>query len=517
MQTIGLLLLTASGFALASLLALYSYGRFLERARREPSRALPADGPATNLDRLIVPLTEAHRGQSGLVLLDDNLDAFAARALSVRRAGRSLDVQTYIWKNDLTGRLLANEILAAADRGVRVRLLLDDVNLYAHDRALFALDAHSNIAVRLFNPSLNRGSRLRRSIEMALRAVRATRRMHHKAWLADGRLAVVGGRNIGNAYFDAASASNFRDLDLLMLGPAVDEASAIFDGFWNCQAALPITALFGRREARLARLRKRLAATAAGLQARPYLASVAEQETVHDTLSGKAPVHWTADVRVVSDPPEKVDNAGQERWLIRQIRPVVASARSELEIVSPYFIPGAEGTEELLGIVRRGVRVSILTNSLAATDVVAAHGAYAGFRRALIEGGVRLLELKPYKGRSAHSRLGSSHASLHTKAFTVDDREGFVGSMNFDPRSISLNAEMGVIFGHPDLVREVRDVFADEASPAKSYRLAVERGRLVWHDEAEQPATMFRREPLASLSRRLAAGIIGWLPIRSQL
>lgn len=506
-----------AGFSLASVLALYSYGRFAKRARGEPSSSLPVADAGTPLDDLIGPIVTQRPGQSGLMLLAGNLDAFAVRALSARHAGRSLDLQYYIWQGDLTGRLLAGEILKAADRGVRVRLLLDDINAQGYDKAYLALDAHPNIAVRLFNPSRNRQDVLRRAIEMLLRAVSATRRMHNKAWIADGRLAVVGGRNIGDAYFDADETSNFRDLDLLLLGEAVRQTEAIFDDYWNSGAVIPISALGKPRAGDLSRLRDQLTGLAAQEQARPYLDRVAQDPTVRAMLSGKEPVHWTNDAEVISDPPGKAAGEGQKDWLMRSVRPLIVSARTDLELISPYFIPGEAGTDQLVKMARKGIRVSILTNSLAATDVTAVHGAYAHYRKSLVEGGVCLFELKPYDSRSDVSLFGSSSASLHTKAFTVDGRHGFIGSMNFDPRSVSLNAEMGVVFEHGELVAEVREIFADETSPRKSYRIRIENGQLIWQDHSAGAARTLHGEPEAGIWRRLAAAIVGLLPIQSQL
>ncbi len=517
MRLVRIILAALAGFALASVLALYSYGRFAERVQGEPSFSLPFLEPRTPLDDLIEPLAGEHQGQSGLLLLDGNLDAFAVRALSARNAGRSLDLQYYIWKGDLTGRLLANELLRAADRGVRVRLLLDDLNAQGGDKIYLTLDAHPNIAVRLFNPSRNRDGTLGRSIEMLLRAVSITRRMHNKAWIADGRLAVVGGRNIGDAYFDAAATGNFRDLDTLVLGAAVRQAEAVFDDYWNSKAVIPIGALGDSDATGLPDLRTALAGVMASEHARPYLNRVAEGPSVREMLSGQGQIHWTAKARIVSDPPEKVIGAGENDWLMNVTRPMLASATTVLEIASPYFVPGEAGTSQLVGMAGRGVRVAVLTNSLAATDVTAVHGAYANYREPLIAGGVRLFELKPYDERSDNSLFGSSSASLHTKAFTVDDRAGFIGSMNFDPRSVSLNSEMGVFFEHGDLVAEVREVFAEQTSPENSYRVHIDDGEIVWQDRSAGADRTLREEPEAGLWRRLTATIIGLLPIESQL
>lgn len=517
MRAILIFLAAVAGFAAASALALYSYGRFAERVQGPPSLSLPVAADETPLDRLVAPLLAGRTGQSGLTLLDGNLDAFAIRALTARHAGRSIDLQYYIWKDDLTGRLLRHEIVAAADRGVRVRLLLDDINVHGHDETYLTLDAHPDIEVRLYNPSRNRAGTLFRGIEMVLRAVNITRRMHNKAWIVDGRMAIVGGRNIGDAYFDAATVANFRDLDMLALGDVVEQAAGVFDEFWNSKAVIPIGALGTLRESELPALRQELAELAADARASPYLERVAENETVSEMLASGGAVRWTEDARIISDPPEKVIGTGQENWLINAVRPRLNSAVREIDIISPYFIPGEAGTRNLIASAGRGVIVGVLTNSLAATDVTAVHGAYALYREALVSGGVRLFELKPYDGRSRVSLFGSSSASLHTKAFVVDGRAGFIGSLNFDPRSVSLNTEMGVLFEDDDLARQVKDIFVDMTSPQQSYRILVENGEIVWQDQAAGAVRILREEPEASFWRRLAATVIGFLPIESQL
>lgn len=518
MQVLLALIAALCGFAIASFLAIYAYGRFAKRAQGLPAQAFAVAGVETALDHLVAPLTAAHPDESGIALLADNIDAFAVRALTARHAGRSLDLQCYMWRNDLTGRLMINEVVQAADRGVRVRLLLDDLNTRGHDRFLLALDRHPNIEIRLFNPSVMREGPIRRGLELMLRAVSINRRMHNKAWIADGRLAIVGGRNIGDAYFDADQAANFRDLDVLLLGPAVQQTEGVFDRFWNSRAAIPIARLWRVRVARLRRVRRRLAAAIARAEtgARPYLQRTAEQQTL-DRLLRQGATHWTANAEVVSDPPKKIIGDGEAEWLMRAVRPRLTAARHKVEIISPYFIPGEAGAAELAAMASRGVDVAVLTNSLAATDVAAVHGAYAPYRRPLLKAGVALYELKPYDLQTRYSMFGSSGASLHTKSFTVDGRVGFVGSMNFDPRSAALNSEMGVFFEHAGLAAEMATIFADETSPRKSYRLALEDGRVVWQDMAEGAGRSLYAEPQAPLRRRLAAAAIGWLPLHSQL
>ncbi len=504
----------------ASFFAVYSFGRFAQRARGKPSAALPVAPDATALDRAVAPRLEEHPGRSGLLLVPDDIYAFAVRAHTARSAGRSLDLQYYYWDDDLTGGLLGREVVAAADRGVRVRLLLDDINTKGDDSAYLALDHHPNIEVRLFNPSRNRTSPLKRGIDLVLRASSATRRMHNKAWIADGRLGVVGGRNIGDAYFGAGAESNFRDLDLVLLGPAVGQTEAIFDAFWNSAAALPIHSFHRlrrrlRARASLPGLKAKLEGRASTEAARPYLDRV-EEASAASMPAGAEAFHWIEGVEVVSDPPEKARAGQNGKWLEKTILPVLHAAQKNVEIISPYFIPGSRGIAALAGMTGRGVGVSVLTNSLAATDVMAVHGAYARYRHKLLRAGVQLFELRRDITQERASLFGSRGASLHTKAFTIDAMLGFVGSFNFDPRSFSLNTEMGVLFRDPGLAGEITGVFAAETAPDSAYRLLLKNGSLVWID-GEDGGRELHTEPKARLWRRIAAWAIGLLPIESQL
>ncbi|MGE0503137.1 MAG: phospholipase D family protein [Rhizobiaceae bacterium] len=451
-------------------------------------------------------------GLSGLGLMADSAEALAARILSARSARQSLDLMYYLWHDDRTGRLLLSEVVKAADRGVRVRLLVDDINPQRSDATYLALDSHPNIDLRLFNPAGMRNGSLLRSFELALRLFALTRRMHNKAWIADGRVAIVGGRNIGDAYFDAAD-TNFRDLDLLLLGPAVSQSGYVFERFWNSKATRPIAALHrvgaGDPDRDLRRLR--------ALTDPELCACLGGRRTIDEMLAASIDLHWTSTARVIADPPEKALGRKRRGWLSKVLLPVIREASTRVDIASPYFIPGRRGSEILASLVRRGVRVSVLTNSLAATDVAAVHGAYANYRERLVAAGVRLYELRPSAGRANMSVFGSKGASLHTKAFTVDDRFGFVGSFNFDPRSVSLNAEMGVLFEDPTLASALTAEFRRERSPHASYRLGLDGTRLTWDCDEEGAPRRYANEPEAGWLRRAIAAVVGWLPVESQL
>ncbi|MCD7099726.1 phospholipase D family protein [Stenotrophomonas sp. MMGLT7] len=503
--------------ALASLLSLYGYGRFAERARGVESRALPPAADATPIDRAVRPLTEARPGQTGMLMLADNVDAFAVRALTARSAGRSLDLQYYIWHPDFTGNLLYGELVRAADRGVRVRLLLDDMNAHGSHSVLAALDDHPLIEVRMFNPTRAREGTLMRGAEMLLRFFSINRRMHNKAWIADGRIAVVGGRNIGDEYFDAAGDVNFLDTDVALVGPAVAQGSRIFDAYWNSRSAIPLSALAQPGGDALARLRGAIDAGMASVRAHPYLQRVRQSTDVRGLLASDPPLHWTRQAQVVSDPPEKAEGAAPTAdWLTPVLVSHMARTQRELKLISPYFVPGDAGVRWIGELRRRGVEVGILTNSLAANDVVAVHGGYAGYRVPLLRQGVSLFELMPH-GKPDSSLFGSSGASLHTKAFVRDGEAGFIGSFNLDPRSINLNTEMGLLFRDADAAAELERLYAAKTAADSSYRLQLQGERLRWLDGSVQPPRTWEREPEAGFWRRAAARVIGWLPLESQL
>ena len=451
-------------------------------------------------------------GKSGLQLIADNYDAFAVRALAARSAVLSLDLMYYLWRDDNTGRLLLREVVRAADRGVKVRLLLDDINPRSTDATYLALDGHPNIQLRLFNATGMRNSRVLRALELVARMFAMTRRMHNKAWIVDGKVAIVGGRNIGDAYFDAAE-TNFRDLDLLLLGPAAEQTSAIFERFWTCSVADPIRRLNNAKARKLAPLLAPIDGEASS-----RMLETIKHESLDAYIAATSSMHWTHEARVISDPPEKVAGNRRRNWLMHELLPVIEAARHHVEVVSPYFIPGRRGTKAFRRLIARKVKISVLTNSLAATDVAAVHGGYANYRRRLLRLGVELFELQRFRPKEQISVFGSKGASLHTKAFSVDDRVGFVGSFNFDPRSVSLNSEMGVLFEDRALVTKLRERFESEKSPETSFRVVLRGGRLHWIGNDENDRLQdYVHEPGAGILRRLIATVVRFLPLESQL
>ena len=482
-----------------------------------PSHALAVQPDQTLLDQELAPLLARRPGESGVIMLVDGRDAFAARAIATRRAGRSIDLMYYIWQDDLAGHLLLSELRQAAERGVRVRMLLDDINVKGKDGALLAMVGHPNIEVRVYNPFRNRDG-IGRLLEMVQRSWSINHRMHNKAWIADGRVAVVGGRNVGVEYFDAAEDTNFRDLDVALFGPAVEEASAIFDTFWNSDQVVPISALNRKSRRTLEAVMDQIREETRSPQAQRFLEKVDTSDNVRRYITQNLTPYWTDRIRVLSDPPDKRPSEDRSQWLIHAILDDLASARHKALLISPYFVPGNEGVVALADAARRhDAHVGVITNSLVANDVLAVHSGYSKYRELLLKAGIHLYETKADVATDS-SLFGSSGASLHTKAYLVDDRRGFVGSFNMDPRSINLNTEMGVLFDDSELAGALREEYLTLSSPELSYWLYLdEKHRLRWLDGATEPPTVHTTEPGASLLQRSIVRVLGWLPIESQL
>ena len=355
---------------------------------------------------------------------------------------------------------------------------------------------------------------------MVQRVFSVNHRMHNKAWIVDGRVAIVGGRNIGKEYFDASTDTNFRDLDLVLMGPAVAGASEIFDRFWNNDAVVPISDLSQKDEAPLQVLVKEIEAHTGSKEAQVYLQRVEAAQGVQDFVNQQLNPYWVSDIKVVSDPPQKWRQDDRTQWLAYTLAAVIDAAKQRAALISPYFVPGDEGARMLTTLEANGADVGVVTNSLAANDVPAVHSGYARYREPLLAGGVKLYELRAQgKGQTATAGLfGSSGASLHTKAFIIDERHGFVGSFNLDPRSVALNTEMGVLFDHPGLGAELQAEYDRLAGPAFSYVVYEDaKGRLRWRDDSTTPPTVHTDEPDASVWRRMIASVLRVLPIESQL
>ncbi len=482
-------------------------------ADRTVSAALPvAEAQQTRMGQALAPQVAAHPGLSGIHALPDPLAAFATRALLMRAAQRTLDVQYYIWRGDTTGDLLIQELQAAADRGVRVRLLLDDVGTSGLDAQWWRLDQHPLIEVRLFNPMVLRRPK---ALGYVTDFARANRRMHNKSLTADNQATVVGGRNIGDEYFGATDGVLFADLDVLAVGAIVPQVSQDFDHYWASDSAYPVDALLPANSPAVnQRLQIELAQATASLAAQRYQQAVAQSPFVQQLLQARLPLEWSP-VRMVSDDPAKgLRQASREGLLMAQLAQVIGQPTQSVDLVSPYFVPTEAGVAAFAQLRARGVTVRVLTNALEATDVAVVHAGYAKWRRALLEHGVVLYELRGAAGTEhSLSPLGSSGSSLHAKTFAVDGQRIFVGSFNFDPRSALLNTELGFVIESPPLAQQVSEAFAQQI-PLNSYRVLLDdQGRLEWRSGVGQPPAVFHQEPGTHWLERGWLRLLGWLPI----
>jgi putative cardiolipin synthase len=489
---------------------------------RMPSNAL-ADTAATTLGRALAPRIAAHPGQTGVHPLREGREAFAARHRLAAAAERSLDVQYYIWHNDTSGSLLAHALWNAAERGVRVRMLLDDANTRGMDPLLAALDSHALVEVRLFNPFMHRTSRI---VNFMGDFSRLNRRMHNKLYIADNQVAIVGGRNIGDEYLGATTSVEFADLDVVAAGAVVADVSASFDAYWNSASAYPAAAIMATTTpaAGRAEIEAQAAALKGDAKANDFLEAVRTSVAVPQMMAG-GHLEWT-NARLLADDPAKVLHPPDrsEMHMLPRLKATLGDPQEEMLLVSPYFVPTRQGTDALAAVAARGVRVSVLTNSLAATDVAPAYAGYAKYRHDLLRSGVRLYELKrtsPKRKLEQHEGLsagGSSGASLHAKTFAVDRKRIFIGSFNLDPRSARLNTESGLVLESPMLAADLSARFGNEIREgAYEVRLDETGQGLVWIERSGGTEVRHTSAPETGFLRRVWTGFLGWLPIEWML
>ncbi len=503
---------------LHGLLALVLLGCAGTPVPREHAAPLtPAMSEATWLGYWAQLSGTGHPGMSGFALLSSGQDAFSLRVLLSEQADRRIDVQTYLIGDGLTTRVLLHRLLSAAERGVEVRLLIDDVGALGQGPTLAALDSHPNIRVRVYNAlSVGRGTLTGRILASLPYISRQHRRMHNKLWIVDDALAIVGGRNLGDEYYSASEPRNFTDLDLLTLGPVVEPLTQSFHLYWNHGLAQPI-GRYHRAEERA--WRELLGSLDEWFEANadsPYFADLRQRyaDAGQGPLIGR--LHWGEGI-ALWDPPGKPAWRGRPelaRTMAGQLLERAGEPSESLTVVSAYFVPGEHGTRWLTELAENGVTVEIFTNSLKATDVPVAHGAYQVRRNALLESGVELYEMRAESepDDAIGFGVGSSASSLHIKALGIDDDQIFVGSANADPRSVWWNTEVGLLVTSRGLARELQALTEIGQSPALSYR--VERdggGRLNWLTEHRGEAVRLVRES-GGFWRHLGA-FLGRLPL----
>lgn len=490
---------------------------------REPSRTI-VDGDTT-LARAFAAARAAHPGQSGVAILEDGPLAWLSRVALADVAERSLDVQYYIYDADQSGLILLQRLTAAADRGVRVRLLIDDNNNVGRDLQLARIDRHPNIEVRVFNPSRFR-SRWTRPLQYLTDLDRSNRRMHNKIYAVDGEVAIVGGRNIGDNYFNFdRERPNFRDVDLLVAGPAAADISRAFDRYWNSEWAYPAGALVAGTPARADATRLVRALDAYVAQHDEYRRAFPDAK--RDYLDGLLRAHenlvW-ARVDVVVDDPGKIEpDARVESRVAQRLNAQWRAASGELLIESAYFVPRRAGLARFAEALDKGVAISVLTNSLSSTDVVAVHAGYAKRRRELLRMGVKLYEFqreaapdrRPRRGVRDRSQLldgHSSEASLHSKVMVFDRQVAWVGSFNLDPRSRSLNTEIGLFVYSPVVARRLAELVLANFEPERSWQVQLEHGRLVWRGTKDGVPVVEYHDPDTTLPVRALVRTLSLLP-----
>jgi cardiolipin synthase C len=473
----------------------------------------------TVLGRAFAPQLSAWPGESGFRLLVSGQEAFLARAVLAQTAQHTLDLQYYSISRDATATILLHAAMRAAERGVRVRLLIDDLDTAGRDADLAALSAHPNVQVRVFNPFLRRGPfAIARLLDFMADGARLNRRMHNKLWIADNAAAVVGGRNLGDAYFNAHDENDFADLDVLATGPVVTQVSRSFDEYWNSESAVPIAAFVGdlpaaRLELALAQMQSQVerfrdSEYARALRTTDFARLLSEGRLA--LVAGRASVLY--------DPPAKASDAnGQANRIAQTVRPRLEDARAEVLLVSPYFVPSERGIGVLCTLARRGVRVAVLTNSLASTDAPVVHAGYARHRPRLLQCGVELHELRPGTARSRSGRTGlSSGGSLHAKAMVIDRTLVVVGSMNLDPRSRLSNTEVVVSIESVVLGGRLSALFEEATSLDQAFSVELvqpgdEQPVLAWIGREHDRPVRYTSEPLAGWWRHIVSGVLGSL------
>ena len=529
--------LIKSVFVICVLTVLASCASLPRDYERHASHALE-DTSDTLLGRVITPAVKAHPGETGIYMLNNGKDAYVARLKIIEKAERSLDVQYYIWHEDLTGKVMYDRLLAAADRGVRVRLLLDDLDTAGKEANLVTMDSHPNLEIRLYNPFANRKNRF---LDIATDLGRVNRRMHNKSLTADNMISIAGGRNIGDEYFGAQLDVDFSDLDVMAIGPVVKDISSAFDLYWNSDYVIPLSAFATKetvKKKKLAALNDELDKFLEETLQSPYAQALRESDLFIKLEKKELQFFWGNAV-LIYDHPSKVEASEVQdgTHMALDLKKVMDETQQELIIISPYFVPGHNFVNYLTGLVKKGVTVKVLTNSLAANDVPIVFAGYKGYRWDLVRGGVELYEFKPLLTKEERKKedkkedkkwIGSSRASLHAKSLGFDRQKIFVGSFNVDPRSVVLNTEMGIIFENEHYAQKLGKGF-EENVMTRAYQLRIKEIpsddelidspvlALEWVTMEDGKEVRFDNEPETSWWLRFVTGLMALLPLESQL
>jgi putative cardiolipin synthase len=493
---------------------------------------------ATPLGKQFAAAGQARPGLSAFRLVPGGFEGYLLRAQMLDAATRTIDMQYYIFHADESGKLLIEAILRAADRGVRVRMMIDDVDNFGEDAQIEALDAHPNIEVRLFNPLRYRGhSNLLRFTELFFSVRRLNFRMHNKQLLIDNSVVLVGGRNIGDEYFQRDPDGQQGDFETFAGGPIVRELSKSFDEFWKSTYSIPAEALFSHRgsPAALEQLRATLREHRQEKRedGSDFVTRVATGEPLRGMLGGRLPLTW-ARARVIVDQPEKRRPRAADRYAYLKAHPLgeaIDAAQAEIRMISAYFVPGEDGMRVLEEARGRGVNVRLITNSLGANNEPVAHSGYIKYRRRILEDGIDLYEARARPGSPAGTSQpiwlsAFGNYSLHTKLYMFDGARLFVTSMNYDQRSLHINTELGLMIESPELARQAMAFFDALAQPANSYHVTLrppgaegnsDAKSVVWTTEEDQRPALYDKEPAKSDWQRFKVHLFSLLPLDSEL
>lgn len=475
-----------------------------------------------------------HPSLSGYYPIATGANAFAARSILADMANHTIDAQYYIWHDDEAGKLMLKDLWEAAERGVIVRLLLDDMDSSpSRDELLLHFANHPNIAVRLINPSYHRKYR---ALSFITNPKTMNIRMHNKSMTFDNRISVVGGRNIGDEYLNNADSNQFADLDVLLVGAVVPDISASFNDFWNSPYAYDIQNLVKQQSEQIDEFSKSLAkkdindkknAKKNDQAIKTYRKAIATSTIGQDLLDKKVPFRWVV-IRAYFDPATKLGGASNKQdLLVAKLRTQFGKPKNSLSIISSYFVPTKQGVDTLVKLAKDGVNIKILTNSYDATDVGAVHSGYVHWRKDLLKAGIRLYELKSTAQRATtdpdnnpknkkETKLwrtkGQTTTSLHAKAFAIDDYQVFIGSYNIDPRSANINTEMGVVIEDELLAEHMHNAFNDKLL-SQAYEVKLNNDKLTWHTTENGQTVVYDSEPNMAFNDRAVIFVMSLLPI----
>ena len=480
----------------------------------------------TSLAKIVLPLREQNPNLTGYHVLYDPLEALAARIELINKAEKSLDLQYYIWDNDKIGALALHAMIKAADRGVKIRLLVDDNNAKKMEGIYMALDQHTNIDVKLYNPYRFRHFR---PVDMVLDLKRINRRMHNKSFIADNQIALIGGRNMSNQYYNVSDNYQFSDVDVMLVGAASDEIIHSFDEYWNDDYAFPVRQLVNPRHysLRFDSLKQQLDDYNQEATVVNYLDLANRSHAFDDWLNNKIQFDWVK-AEVVKDSPSKIKSkAKKEEHLNFQLLNRLDKPEQSVDIVSAYFVPEKKGAERLKNLRADGIKVRVLTNSFQANDVPLVHAFYSKYRQDLLENDIQLYEFlsrpdaenlntntKELAEKSKVSLKGLSRSSLHAKLMAIDEKQVFIGSFNFDPRSAYLNTEIGVLLNSPRLAKAVHYTM-DENLSKYAYKLVLNADQQInWKIKLSNGQTrIYPREPKIKWWQKAGVKFVSWLPL----